>query len=298
MKVAFSVIVFNLDYILDAVLESIYPWASQILITEGPVEYFMKRGFTVSTDNTVEIIKSFPDPEKKIKLIQGQWKDKTEMVKAQTEFVDPDTTFGWVVDADEVYKQDDIKKILEMLPDYDSVAFRSLTFLGGFDYVLGGWEQEAQYHRIKRWNPAGWKAHRAAQMVNPATGKDWREYRHLRPDILAAMGIYLYHYTYVWRNQVASKSRFYRKAVAGDRVMPDFYGQVWLPWVTGDERQRRKIEREYAGVHEWDRKHRGSCYPKRFTGRHPAVIEKRMGRLQQRLRQELLEDGRRSDAHL
>ena len=58
MKVAFSIIVFNLDYVLDAVLESIYPFASQILITEGPVQYFVKRGFTTSTDDTVEIIKS------------------------------------------------------------------------------------------------------------------------------------------------------------------------------------------------------------------------------------------------
>lgn len=286
MKIAVSMIVFNSDYVLDAALESVYQYASQIVITEGPVQYYADRGFTTSTDDTVEIIESFPDPDKKIKLIRGQWTDKRQMVQAQTEFVDRHTDFGWIVDADEVYKQKDIQTILTLLPSYDSVAFRSLSFLGGFAHVVGGWEQKAQYNRIKRWNPAGWSAHRAARMLNPATGRDWRECRHLSPAELATQGIYLYHYAYVWPAQVEEKTRFYHE-MHGDGIMAGFYDDVWLPWVTGNEKERRAIERKFDGIHELDPKKRGPCFPERFTGRHPAVIEKRLDKLRARLKREL-----------
>lgn len=291
-KVAVSMIVFNGDYVLEASLESIYPFASQIIITEGPVEHYVTQGFMTSTDDTVEIIKSFPDPDKKIKLIQGQWKNKNRMIRAQTEFVDTDTDFGWIVDADEVYKQKDIQEILGLLPDYDSVAFSSLTFLGGFDYVVGGWEQKAQYHRIKRWNPDGWRRHRDAVMINPATSRRWREYRHLYSDNLAAENIFLYHYTYVWPEQVRAKMDFYNEVVSGDRIIPSFYENVWLPWVISDEDERRVIEKKFGGIHEWKPERRGPCFPERFTGRHPGPIEKRLNELQTQLKREI-ENARR-----
>ena len=44
MKIAFGIIVFNGNYVLKETLESIYPYANQILIAEGPVQFWQDEG--------------------------------------------------------------------------------------------------------------------------------------------------------------------------------------------------------------------------------------------------------------
>ena len=67
IKIAFGMIVFEGDYVLKQCLEQVYPFASQILIAEGPVSFWQKQGRTTSTDETNKILDEFPDPENKIK---------------------------------------------------------------------------------------------------------------------------------------------------------------------------------------------------------------------------------------
>lgn len=50
MKISFGMIVFNGNYVLRECLESIYPYAHEILIAEGPVKYWQDLGYTTSTD--------------------------------------------------------------------------------------------------------------------------------------------------------------------------------------------------------------------------------------------------------
>ena len=78
MKIAFGMIVFEGDYVLKECLESIYPFASQILIAEGPVTFWQQQGRTTSLDDTNVILENFPDPENKIKIVHGQFKEKDE----------------------------------------------------------------------------------------------------------------------------------------------------------------------------------------------------------------------------
>ena len=68
-KVAFGMIVLNGDYVLEECLNSVYDYASQILIAEGPVKYWQDKGLTSSTDNTNYILDNFPDPKNKIKIL-------------------------------------------------------------------------------------------------------------------------------------------------------------------------------------------------------------------------------------
>ena len=44
IKIAFGMIVFEGDYVLKQCLEQVYPFATQILISEGPVEYWQSKG--------------------------------------------------------------------------------------------------------------------------------------------------------------------------------------------------------------------------------------------------------------
>ena len=65
MKIAFGMIIFNGNHVLNETLESIYPYANQILIAEGPVQFWQDEGYTTSTDGTNEVLDNFPDPENK-----------------------------------------------------------------------------------------------------------------------------------------------------------------------------------------------------------------------------------------
>ena len=56
MKITFGMIVLNGDQVLKETLASVYPYAHQILIAEGPVSYWQEQGYTTSTDGTNEIL--------------------------------------------------------------------------------------------------------------------------------------------------------------------------------------------------------------------------------------------------
>ena len=72
MKITFGMIIFNSDFVLQEVLESVYPFAYQILIAEGPVTFWQEQGYTTSVDNYNEILHSFPDPDNKIKIVHSK----------------------------------------------------------------------------------------------------------------------------------------------------------------------------------------------------------------------------------
>jgi hypothetical protein len=288
VKVAFGLIVFNAEYVLQAVLESVYPFAEQIVVAEGPVSYFVSQGYTSSSDRTVEIVETFPDPHNKIELVRGQWSEKDEMVNAYAKLIRDDIDYVWHVDGDEVYKVEDVKAVFRLLPGYDSVGFRSLTFYGGFTHVLTGFEQNAEFHRIQRWyEGARWQTHRPPTIVSPESGRPWREHRHLSYEVLAKQGIYMYHYSYVWPDQVNMKTRYYHDSVARERCIDGYYDRVYLPWVTGDEARRQAIEDEFDGVHDFLPSFRGACRTTPFTGQHPAAIAKRLDKLQALLESQL-----------
>ena len=71
MRIAFGMIVFNGNYVLEEVLTSVYPYAAQILIAEGPVKFWQDQGFSTSTDGTNEVLHNFPDPDGKIKVVHS-----------------------------------------------------------------------------------------------------------------------------------------------------------------------------------------------------------------------------------
>ena len=88
LNVAFGMIVFNGDYVLKECLESVYPYAKQILIAEGPVRYWQDQGYKSSTDRTNEVLENFPDPDNKIKIVHGQFEEKDDECRAYMPYLD------------------------------------------------------------------------------------------------------------------------------------------------------------------------------------------------------------------
>ena len=279
MKVCASMIVFNSDFVLKQCLESIYPYVDQILISEGCVGYWADKGFTTSTDKTNEIIESFPDPEHKITISHGTYKEKLEQSNALMHVMNEDIDYLWQVDADEIYKKEDILKLFTEIQkhNYTSISFRSCTFYGGFSYVMGGFEENAEFKRMFRvYKGSYWGSHRSPSITHAKNAPVLPD-KHFSHIDTGNLGIRIYHYSYVYARQVKQKIEYYENAVIKKgQCIPNYFNDVWLSWVQNPT-NRAAIEAKYKGVHEFIPSVRGASYTKEYKGTHPIAIERSIG---------------------
>lgn len=280
MKIAFGMIVFNGDYVLKECLESVYPYATQILISEGPVRYWQDQGFTTSNDRTNEILNNFPDPENKITIIHGQFEEKDDECREYMYHLRDDIDYIWNLDSDEIYKKEDIEKIIEILEKekYTSVGVRSCSFYGGFDYYIGGFELKTDnFLRIFKVYPGStWKTHRPPTIVTPEHIETLPN-KHLTSDELwDRYKIQMYHYSYVFPRQVKEKLSYYRAKVSRQICHPNYYEEIYLPWIKGN---REEVEKNWLGVHEFHPSVRGESYTIPFEMDHPEPIKKKIDEL-------------------
>ena len=290
MKIAFGIIVFQGDYVLEEVLQSIYPFAHQILIAEGPVTYWQQQGYTTSPDRTNEIIDNFPDPDNKISIVHSQFKEKDAQCNAYMTHLKNDVDYIWNLDSDEVFKPEDIKKMINILKKekYTSVGFKSLSFYGGFDHYLTGFEEKAEFLRIRKVYPNSyWKTHRPPTIAHRWNGPKLPN-KHLKHNICAnKYGIRMYHYSYVFPRQVHTKIKYYKESLNKAGCISNYFNRVYLPWVTGNDDQKKKIENKFNGVHEWVPAKRGPCRTAPFLGEHPKIILENINKLQRQFDGEL-----------
>jgi len=295
-NVAFQMIVFNGERHLEAVLDTLLPFG-EVYVTEGPVAYYQSLGFTESTDRTLEILHDrLPEDH----IVSGQWEEKDEMMNA---IKIPDSTeYVWMFDADELMKLQDICSMLDLLdsiPYAKSVSFKAWSFFGGFNRYMTGFEEEFEVHRIQRWYPgAEWATHRPPTIIDPVFEKPWRDFKlgHLDHHFTAAAGIRFYHYSFVWPLQMYEKAKYYH-ARSMAMTIPNYFRNIWLPWVLGGNLEKQKIEKAFSGVHDWRPRYRGDCFTKVFEGQHPKVIEDNMLALQLRWSQELAQVMERINEH-
>jgi hypothetical protein len=291
MKIAFGMIVLDGDYVLKQCLEAVYPFAYQILIAEGPVKYWQMQGLTTSTDNTNEIINNFPDPQKKISIIHSQYEDLDDQCNAYLPFLKDDADYLWNLDSDEIFKTEDLETIIKLVEKekYTKISFQSYSFYGGFKRHITGFEEEYPFIRAHKIYPGSrWYTqmpptvmHRRDNIILPA--------KHLDYKFLASeYGIRMYHYSYVFPDQVYKKIQYYKSAIiAKGHSIPDYFEQVYLPWVLGDIQQKKIIENKFQGVHEYIPEDRGPAYTKRFENTHPPSIQNDMASLEEKFQQQL-----------
>ena len=97
--------------------------------------------------------------------------------------------------------------------------------------------------------------------------------------------VLMYHYSYVFPTQVARKVGYYKDSVSKQNCIDNYFENVYLPWVKGDESTRIEIENMFNGVHEFKPRVRGECRTGRFTGSHPESIDPE--KIKQRINKEL-----------
>lgn len=287
-KITFGMIVFESDFVLQECLEQVYPIAHQIVIAEGPVDYWQRQGRTTSTDRTNEILHSLPDPDKKITIIHGQYKEKDEQCKAYIDSIKSDTEYLCNLDADEIYKSKD----LDILSDYlsqenpTSVGVQSCTFYGGLSKYLTGFEQNTDnFLRIFKYIPGStWLTHRPPTMNYPENIRQ----KHIPSNqFYNDTGIQMYHYSYVFPDQVYKKISYYKDSVSKQNCIDNYFENIYLPWMNGNDSIKSEIERRYLGVHEFRPQLRGPCYTKNFADKHPESIDSKKTYLLNKIQSQL-----------
>lgn len=272
MKITFACIVFNGDFVLKQLIESIYPYAHKIIFVDGVVAYWAKKGFSGSVDDTISIINNFPDPENKIILLQNNIaNEKTELCRLFMPHIPADTDYLWCIDSDEIFKDSDIKNLIKYLiaEQPTSVGFQSNTFFGGFEHILGGFERSHSFKRVLKYEKGCvYVDHRpptlSVQDNKPVSGKR----------LYDATGIEMYHYSYVSPYQVYDKIEYYEAAVISKGMcIHNYFVDVWLNWVENPNK-RIEIENKWMGVHEFIPSVRGECRTIQFQGEHPYPIKR------------------------
>ncbi len=290
MKIAFGMIVFEGDYVLKECLEQVYPFASQILISEGPVSYWRRQGRVTSLDDTNKILSEFPDPENKITVIHGQFNEKDDQCRAYMEHINEDIDYIWNLDSDEIYKTNDLIKIIDFLEKNNptSVGIQSCSFYGGFNHYLTGFELNTDnFLRIFKYvKGSNWLTHRPPTIQYPSNLNVVK--KHIDSKTLYdLLGVQMYHYSYVFPNQVFKKVNYYKDSVSKQNCIDDYFNQIYLPWVSGNNDDKSLIEKKYLGVHEFKPFVRGECFTSTFNGEHPESIIKNLSSLKDKFSTQL-----------
>lgn len=120
MKIAAIYCVFNeIDYLAYS-LESIYPFADRILIAASKVSW---RGSDIRSKKTLEIVRNFPDPKKKILVKEGIWKEATAERNFLVDWAKQlKMDYCWVIDSDEIYEDSIIHELFRTVKDYPNAV--------------------------------------------------------------------------------------------------------------------------------------------------------------------------------
>ncbi len=220
LKISFGMIVINGEPFIKYNLANLYPHAHEILIVEGAVEKY-KHAATIdghSLDDTVKIIKEFPDPDNKIKLIQcdGFWPEKDEMSNAYMEKCTGD--YIWQIDVDEFYHPEDIEKVRQFLtdnPDVTRIDVQTINFWHSFRAIMQGATYcfgADQFRRIFKFNLGyRFRTHRPPTVIDSDGTVCCDGKVVTAEELVNKLNVYMYHYSYVFKDYVHGKAEYYSK---------------------------------------------------------------------------------------
>lgn len=216
-------------------LASIYPYAHQIIITEGAYKMFSHASTPDghSRDGTLRAIANFPDPEDKIAFIphEGFWESRLEMCNGFMPAVTGDIL--WQIDVDEFYlpwAYESVARSFLQDEQLDRVSFRVREFFTSLEYeVVGaahvsGLSDVRRVHRFHKGDR--WSSQRPPTLVD-AEGNPKQMRREISAEEMLRKGIFIFHPTTLFEKQTFDKFVFYRKMWSGIEQKDRWLHETW-----------------------------------------------------------------------
>jgi glycosyltransferase involved in cell wall biosynthesis len=207
-------VIFDDDRWLHASLESVYDECDVILVLIGQAPW---NGPARSTDGTIESVKSFPDPDKKITIIRGNWDTETRQRNAGLHHLNKiGIQYCLAIDADEVYDPLELRRMMVFapcLPEIDCWHISMVTYWKSFRYRIDP-PEEFQPPALLQVGKARFVEHRNAKGERHAP----------IPPHVALM----HHLSYARSDkEIWTKIHSFSHA---SEVQPDWYERVWKGW--------------------------------------------------------------------
>lgn len=224
-RLTFGLIVLNGEPFTRYWLRSVYPWAHQIVISEGATRFSAANvgpdGH--STDGTLDIIRAFQekeDVEKKVILVtaedeghpNGFWPgEKIEMCQAFAKKATGD--FLVTPGVDEFYRDEDYPVILETLKSGAThVCFNMVDFWGSPEYTVDSfWTRLhlGEIDRIMSWGTGYHYVEHRPPTVIDNTGLNVSCRKRVSAGEMERLGVRLLHFSHLFPGQIVRKSRYY-----------------------------------------------------------------------------------------
>jgi hypothetical protein len=263
MKISVGILVVNGRPFIEAQLNNLYDLAHEIVISEGGDKFWKeKHGHYRSNDGTIEIIKKYPDPQNKIKLIQRNWTNKNEMSHFYSRNMTGDIIYN--VDIDEFMTIGDIKtvckRLLKSRADYASVPH--MVFFGDFDTIL-------TMRHSDRWCvvPRIFKRARGKLMHHLPPGyalPSGKMTGCTGMPVKANTDASIYHYSWIYKKAVREKIAYYAFRIK-DCIRPTF-----MDMFENFEARREQLIKDQINVRPTDQ---DAQYLKALSVKHPKFVE-------------------------
>ncbi len=259
-------IVLNEAEFVQASIESVYPLADRIVVVEGGNDYAVAASSCGpdkrSTDDTVERIRQIADPDGKIELIQGAWRDKAEQRNAYAARLRPG---DWMLlmDGDEVFYNNGLWRLSSLMHAHEIIQPLFDLFWNNFHTVgAGRWEAFPQV-KVVRWHE-GYR-YRDHNCPSDASGRLVGARREARALVLEPLYA---HYAWVKPlDKLRAKAAYYeRQPGAACHMRRNYIDEVFLRWRIDPH----LVERRF-GTHPF-----GGGGAAAFVGQHPEPVRRRL----------------------
>jgi hypothetical protein len=215
LRIAALYVIYNEEDYIEYSLRSVYEEMDEIVIclTTGRPWFGSPR----KPDQTRNLIEGFPDYNKKITLITGEWASEPIQRQAALEAVKSRCTHCLIIDGDEIYKQAHLRALKEIASRYPEIGQLAVGMNTYWKSPLWRIDPPEPYTPI------------VISRVTKTT-----EFVHLRATnetpiaLVNRSSAILYHFSYAKStDKIKSKIENFSHA---NEIVPDWFEKVWLSW--------------------------------------------------------------------
>ena len=243
MKLTAVFCVYNEEEYLEYSLRAILPAVDRAIVMLGLAPYtaYNPQARQVSRpDRTEAILDVLAAKEPRITLVKGVWASEVDHRNAGLDLcLEDGTDYYWLVDGDEVYRQDhlnNIRQVLERRPEVGTFIVKCHIFWRSFSYRVPAeelaWRPRRIFRMSRRRRILGVPFPHRCRFVGQNETNSIGPVYELPPDQAL-----FYHFSYA-RSSGAMEDKF-RTFSHAHEIRPDWIANVWKRWA--DDRQMANI---------------------------------------------------------